>query len=199
MHDSTAGLQVYYIWYGGWGNLKNNGTTQRPSTVKVLTDLAQSVGGQPWFNMMTTYSDSSGAVVNKIKYGGKTGITAGTKCWQVRVFALSSSASLHKATMTQPGAGQEGRTHSNLFAYTDSSACRQQDHVRRAHRHHRRHQMLAGSACGQALRQLCAAESLLAEKLWSGVTNLQYVDPACSRHVQRLLGSLTLRALCQTQ
>lgn len=115
MHDSAAGLQVYYLWYGGWGNLKNNGTTQRPSTVKVLTDLAQSVGGQAWFNMMTTYSDSSGAVVNKITYGGKTGITAGTKCWQVRVFALSSSASLHKATLTQAGAGQEGRTHSNII------------------------------------------------------------------------------------
>ena len=111
MHDSSACLQVYYVWYGGWGNLKNNGTTQRPSTVKVLTDLAQSIGGQAWFNMMTTYSDSSGPVVNKITYGGKTGITAGSKCWQVRVSTLSPSVSLPKASITQPGVRREGRAH----------------------------------------------------------------------------------------
>lgn len=122
MHDSAAGLQVYYIWYGGWGNLKNNGTTQRPSTVKVLTDLAQSVGGQAWFNMMTTYSDSNGPVVNKITYGGKTGITAGTKCWQVRVFTLSPSVSLHKASMSRPGIRQEGRAHTKTNPPTPTAA-----------------------------------------------------------------------------
>jgi hypothetical protein len=85
-------LQTYYIWYGGWGNLKNNGTAQRPTTVKVLTDLAQSIGGQSWFNMMTTYTDSNGAVVNKVAYGGKTGITSGSKCWQVHASVLCLNA-----------------------------------------------------------------------------------------------------------
>lgn len=76
-------VQVYYIWYGGWGNLNNKGTAQRPTTVKVLTDMAQSVGGTPWFGTATTYTDQNGAVVNKIAYGGRTGITAASKCWQV--------------------------------------------------------------------------------------------------------------------
>ena len=76
-------MQVYYVWYGGWGNLNNKGTAQRPTTVKVLTDMAQSIGGTPWFGTATTYTDQSGAVVNKIAYGGRTGITASSKCWQV--------------------------------------------------------------------------------------------------------------------
>lgn len=44
-----VGAQVYYIWYGAWGNLNNNGTANRPTTVKVLTDMAQSMGGKPWY------------------------------------------------------------------------------------------------------------------------------------------------------
>ena len=51
--------------------------------MKILTDLAQSIGGTPWFNMASTYTDANGAVVNKIAYGGRAGITSGSKCWQV--------------------------------------------------------------------------------------------------------------------
>ena len=82
-------MQVYYLWYGGWGNLNNKGTATRPTTVKVLTDMAQSIGGKPWFNIATTYTDQNGPVVNKIAYGGRAGITAGSKCWQVRWGARS--------------------------------------------------------------------------------------------------------------
>ena len=82
-HNHKCGMQVYYIWYGGWGNLNNKGTAQRPTTVKVLTDMAQSIGGKPWFGTATTYTDQAGPVVNKIAYGGRTGITSSSKCWQV--------------------------------------------------------------------------------------------------------------------
>ncbi len=46
----NAYTQIYYIWYGAWGNLNNNGTANRPTTVKVLTDMAQSMGGKPWYS-----------------------------------------------------------------------------------------------------------------------------------------------------
>lgn len=87
---------MYYLWYGGWGNLNNKGTASRPTTVKVLTDMAQSIGGKPWFGMATTYTDGNGPVVNKIAYGGRAGVTAGSKCWQVcwSACSLSSAASL---------------------------------------------------------------------------------------------------------
>jgi hypothetical protein len=46
---------VYYIWYGNWSG--NSATT-------ILTDLASSVGGSPWFNINTTYSNSSNTKVS---------------------------------------------------------------------------------------------------------------------------------------
>lgn len=85
-------MQVYYIWYGAWGNLNNKGTADRPTTVKVLTDMAQSVGGTPWFGTATTYTDQNGAVVNKIAYGGRAGITAASKCWQVSFHVVRTVA-----------------------------------------------------------------------------------------------------------
>jgi hypothetical protein len=77
-------VQIYYIWYGGWGNLNNNGTVSRPTTVKVLTDMAMSIGGKPWFKTSTTYHDNSGPTTAAVKYGGRVGVKSGNACWQVR-------------------------------------------------------------------------------------------------------------------
>ena len=52
------GAQIYYIWYGAWGNLKNNGTANQPTTVKVLTDMAQSMGGKPWYGPRSNFLDA---------------------------------------------------------------------------------------------------------------------------------------------
>ena len=41
---------VYYIWYGSW-----SGTTNA-----ILTDLAHSFGGSPYFNINTSFYDSAG-------------------------------------------------------------------------------------------------------------------------------------------
>src|SRR5438094_9693475 len=41
---------IYYIWYGNWSG--NTATT-------ILTNLAQSIGGSPYFNINTTYYNGS--------------------------------------------------------------------------------------------------------------------------------------------
>jgi hypothetical protein len=57
-------VSAYYIWYGNWaGN----------SAVTILTDLAQNIGGSPYYNINSTYYNGSNAhIVNSITYGGST-------------------------------------------------------------------------------------------------------------------------------
>ena len=57
-------VYAYYIWYGDWsGN----------SAVTILTDLAQNIGGSPYYNINSTYYNGSNAhVVNSVTYGGST-------------------------------------------------------------------------------------------------------------------------------
>jgi hypothetical protein len=74
---------VYFIWYGNWGNLNNNGTASRPTTVKVLTDMIMSIGNTAWMQTATSYSDNSGAATSNIKYGGRAVIKSGS-CYKVR-------------------------------------------------------------------------------------------------------------------
>ena len=58
----TGSKNVYYIWYGNWSG--NSATT-------ILTHLAQSIGGSPYFNINTTYHDGSNAIVsNVVNYSG---------------------------------------------------------------------------------------------------------------------------------
>src|SRR6185437_14247453 len=53
---------VYYIWYGNWSG--NSATT-------ILTDLAQNIGGSPYFNINTTYYNGSNThVSNSVHYSG---------------------------------------------------------------------------------------------------------------------------------
>ena len=51
---------VYYIWYGNWsGNSAN----------AILTNLAQNIGGSPYFNINTTYYNGSNThVSNSVQY-----------------------------------------------------------------------------------------------------------------------------------
>ncbi|CAL8467418.1 g6956 [Coccomyxa elongata] len=79
--NNKNGIVIYYIWYGAWGNLNANGTANRPTTVKVLTDMAQSIGGKPWFGTAGTYSDKNGKVPNSVKYGGRAIVKNGP-CYQ---------------------------------------------------------------------------------------------------------------------
>jgi hypothetical protein len=57
-------VHVYYIWYGNWSG--NTATT-------ILTDLAGSIGGSPYYNINTTYTDGAGvALSNSVTYAGST-------------------------------------------------------------------------------------------------------------------------------
>jgi hypothetical protein len=56
------GVNVYYIWYGNWGD--NTAQT-------ILPDFAQNIGGSPYFKINTTYYDSANKkIVNRVNYGG---------------------------------------------------------------------------------------------------------------------------------
>ena len=60
----AGGTHVYYIWYGNWS--ANTATS-------ILTDLAGSIGGSPYFNINTTYYDGSGVhVSNTVTFNGQT-------------------------------------------------------------------------------------------------------------------------------
>jgi hypothetical protein len=56
-------VNAYYIWYGNW-----SGTAQT-----ILTDLAQNIGGSPYFNINSTYYDgANNHVSNSVHFGGST-------------------------------------------------------------------------------------------------------------------------------
>ena len=55
---------VYFIWYGNWAG--NSATT-------ILPDFMSNLGGSPYFDINTTYSDSRGNhVTGAIRYAGST-------------------------------------------------------------------------------------------------------------------------------
>ncbi len=77
---------VYYIWYGNWSG--NTATT-------ILTDLANSIGGTPYFNINTTYYNGSNVKVsNSVHYAGSTtdNYSQGTSLSDSAVQAVVSSA-----------------------------------------------------------------------------------------------------------
>jgi hypothetical protein len=59
---------VYYIWYGTWTNASERA---------VLTNLADKLGGSPYYNINTTYADAQGnKVSNATVFAGETFDTA---------------------------------------------------------------------------------------------------------------------------
>ena len=77
---------VYYIWYGNW-----SGNTAK----SILTNLATYMGGSPYFNINTTYSDGSNThVSNSVLYSGSTddSYSQGTNLSDAGVQAVVSSA-----------------------------------------------------------------------------------------------------------
>ena len=57
-------VNAYYIWYGNW-----SGNTAQT----ILTDLAQQIGGSPYFDINTTYFDGSNQHVSgSVAYNGST-------------------------------------------------------------------------------------------------------------------------------
>ncbi|KAK9833429.1 hypothetical protein WJX81_004509 [Elliptochloris bilobata] len=73
----TGTTKLAYIWYGSWGDpaaAAVTGAPGAPSTQRVLTDLAKSLGGSAWFGIAAGYfSDMGGVrryVSNAVSYGG---------------------------------------------------------------------------------------------------------------------------------
>ena len=77
---------VYFIWYGNWSG--NTAST-------ILTTLAQNLGGSPYFNINTTYTDGSGnPIQNAITYSGSTtdNYSLGTQLSDANVASIVSNA-----------------------------------------------------------------------------------------------------------
>ena len=56
--------KIYYIWYGNW-------TGNNAPAISILTNLAQHIGGSPYFNINTTYTNGAGqAVSNSVAFAG---------------------------------------------------------------------------------------------------------------------------------
>jgi hypothetical protein len=80
------GVTVYYIWYGNWSG--NSATT-------ILTDLAQNIGGSPYWNINSTYKNASGAgVKSTVTYGGAytTSAYLGTNLSDAQIQQIVSDA-----------------------------------------------------------------------------------------------------------
>jgi sugar lactone lactonase YvrE len=63
-------VNVYYIWYGDWNGLD-------PTGPPILTDFVSNEGGSSYFNINTTYGDTTGLVPNAVAFVGQTTV-AGT-------------------------------------------------------------------------------------------------------------------------
>jgi hypothetical protein len=64
LNGAKNGVNVYYIWYGNW-----SGNT----AMQILTDLANNIGGSPYFNINTTYFNASNThVTNAVTLMGST-------------------------------------------------------------------------------------------------------------------------------
>lgn len=79
---------IHYIWYGDWsGN----------SATSILTDLALSIGGSPYFNINTTYTNGSGQPVSN-----SVGVSTPVNDNYSRGKALSDSDILAIVAATNP-------------------------------------------------------------------------------------------------
>src|SRR5437773_1359296 len=61
----TGNVNLHYIWYGTWD----------PSgdAVRILTTFGQKLGGSPYYNINTTYTDGAGNhITNAINFGAST-------------------------------------------------------------------------------------------------------------------------------
>jgi hypothetical protein len=77
---------VYYIWYGNWSG--NTATS-------ILTDLASTIGGSPYYNINTTYYNGANVhVSNSVAFAGSTtdNYSNGTALTDSGVQAVVSSA-----------------------------------------------------------------------------------------------------------
>lgn len=81
----TGTTNVYYIWYGNWSS----------SSQSILLNLASYIGGTPYYNINTTYTNGSGGrVANSVRYvtSSTDNYSQGTSFGDVGVQAIVASA-----------------------------------------------------------------------------------------------------------
>jgi len=92
----TGTVHLYYVWYGNWAG--NTATT-------ILPDFAQHIGGSPYWNINTTYTNGSGThLSNSVTYGGSTNdsYSHGTSLSDSAIQAVASSAITSGALPNDP-------------------------------------------------------------------------------------------------
>jgi len=83
---NTAGVNVYYIWYGNWSG--NTAPT-------ILEDFARNLTGSGWWNISTTYSDASAKKISPtVSFLGSTtdAYSLGTALSDSQIQSVVSSA-----------------------------------------------------------------------------------------------------------
>ena len=66
---TSAGVRVFCIYYGAWTDT---------AAKTILTDFLNNLGGSPWYNIMTTYTDNTGArVSSSVTLAGTTTMPVG--------------------------------------------------------------------------------------------------------------------------
>jgi len=80
---------VYYIWYGNWS------TASGADATAILTDLASNIGGSPYYNINTTYTNgASVAITNAVHFAGSTSsdYARGTSLSDSAIFGVVTDA-----------------------------------------------------------------------------------------------------------
>jgi len=71
VRSSTGPSRSTNIWYGNWAGLN-------PGAKPILTDWAQSIGNSPYFNINTTYGDTTANVSGAVAYGSSIDVPDST-------------------------------------------------------------------------------------------------------------------------
>eukprot|EP00884_Botryococcus_braunii_P005007 jgi/Botrbrau1/14507/Bobra.0350s0012.1 len=77
----TNPLRFYYIWYGNWP--VGNKSPSDKTTVKILEDLAQSLGNSCIWSTTTTYTNGNGVpIISALNFAGSIFVPKGSACYQ---------------------------------------------------------------------------------------------------------------------
>eukprot|EP00884_Botryococcus_braunii_P005005 jgi/Botrbrau1/14505/Bobra.0350s0010.1 len=77
----TNPLRFYYIWYGSWP--VGNKSPRDKTTVKILEDLAQSLGNSCIWSTTTTYTNANNVrITSALNFAGSIFVRKGSACYQ---------------------------------------------------------------------------------------------------------------------
>lgn len=104
----TQPTKMYYIWYGNWSN--NTATT-------ILPHLAANIGGSPYYNINSTYTNGGGTKVSTaVTYGGATSII------DYRYGSSLSDAQIQSLVLDAINSGALGAANTNGIYFVLTSA-----------------------------------------------------------------------------